>query len=158
MRSKCFYNLCEKIHVGISLLYSTWKIHVGISSTQINLRENSVWEFHLHRCMNTQTHTHTHSHTDKYTCCAWAGGTFFHCLRKVPPAHMQRVYLAMDVLCAIVTDLLLRGEIVFGATYELRVKYKMGCRNRYSEGRNNRRMTPRGYPNFNSYMKNPLVL
>ena len=71
---------------------------------------------------------------------------------------MQRVYLAMDVLCAIVTDLLLRGEIVFGATYELRVKYKMGRRNRYSEGRNDRRMTPRGYPNFNSYMKNLLVL
>jgi hypothetical protein len=27
----------------------------------------------------------------EYTRCAWAGGTFFGCLRKVPPAHVQRV-------------------------------------------------------------------
>ncbi len=71
---------------------------------------------------------------------------------------MQQVYSAMDVLCAIVSDLQLQGEIVFGATYELRVKYKMECRNRYSEGRNGRQMTPRGYPNFNFYVKNLLVL
>jgi hypothetical protein len=25
--------------------------------------------------------------SDRYTRCAWAGGTFFCCLRKVPPAH-----------------------------------------------------------------------
>jgi hypothetical protein len=148
------------IHLGILLLYSTWKIHVGISSTQINLRENSAWEFHLHRHMNTQTHkhTHTHSHTDQYTHCAWAGGTFFHCLRKVLPAHVRQVYSGMDVLCAIVSDLLLQGEIVFGATYELRVKCKMECMNRFSEGRNDRQMTPRGYPNFNFYVKNLRVL
>jgi hypothetical protein len=36
----------------------------------------------------------------------------------------------------------------FGVTYKLRVKYKMGRRNRYSEGWNDRQMTPRGYPNF----------
>ncbi len=27
-----------------------------------------------------------------HTCCAWAGGTFFRCHRKVPPAHAQQVY------------------------------------------------------------------
>jgi hypothetical protein len=44
-------------------------------------------------------------------------------------------------------------EIVFGVTYKLRVKYKMGCRNRYSEGRNNRQMTPPGCPNLISCLK-----
>jgi hypothetical protein len=46
----------------------------------------------------------------------------------------------------------------FVVTYKLRVKYKIGRRNRYLEGRNDRQMTPRGYPNFNSYMKNLRVL
>jgi hypothetical protein len=52
----------------------------------------------------------------------------------------------------------LRREIVFGVTYKLRVKYKIGRRNRYLEGRNDRQMTLRGYPNFNSYVKNLRVL
>ncbi len=56
------------------------------------------------------------------------------------------------------SDLLLRQEKAFGVTYKLREKYKMGHRNRYSEGRNNRQMTPHGYPNFNSYVKNLCVL
>ncbi len=34
----------------------------------------------------------------------------------------------------------------------------MGRMDRYSEGRNDRQMTPRGYPNVNSYGKNLLVL
>jgi hypothetical protein len=34
----------------------------------------------------------------------------------------------------------------------------MGRRNRYLEGRNNRQMTPRGYPNLNSYVKKLRVL
>jgi hypothetical protein len=29
--------------------------------------------------------------TEKYTRCAWAGGTFLRCLRKVPQAHSQSV-------------------------------------------------------------------
>jgi hypothetical protein len=53
-----------------------------------------------------------------------------------------------------VSELLLQQEIIFSVTYERRVKYKMGRRNRYSEGLNDRQMTPRGYPNFNSYKKN----
>jgi hypothetical protein len=60
--------------------------------------------------------------------------------------------------CAVVSVFWLWQKIVFGFTSILRVKYKMGCRNRYSEGRNNRQMTPRGYPNFNSYVKNLRVL
>jgi hypothetical protein len=46
----------------------------------------------------------------------------------------------------------------FWFTYKLRVKYKIGCRNRYSEGRNDRQMTLRGYPSFNSFVKNLRVL
>jgi hypothetical protein len=46
-----------------------------------------------------------------------------------------------------------RREIIFDVTYELRVKYKIGRRNRSSEGRNDRKMTPGEYPNFNSYVK-----
>jgi hypothetical protein len=45
-----------------------------------------------------------------------------------------------------------------GVTYKLRVKYKIGCMNRYLEGRNDRQITPCGYPNFNSYVKNLPVL
>ncbi len=56
------------------------------------------------------------------------------------------------------SDLLLQREIVFGVTYKHRVKYKIGRMNRYSEGRKDRQMTPRGYPNFYSYVKNPFVL
>jgi hypothetical protein len=62
------------------------------------------------------------------------------------------------VMCC-VSDLLLRWEIIFGVTYKLKVKNKMGYRHRYSEGRNDRQMmTPRGYPKFNSYVKNLCVL
>ncbi len=56
------------------------------------------------------------------------------------------------------SDFLLRQEIGFGVPYELRVKNKMGHRNKYLEGRNDRQMTPHGYPNFNSYVKNLCVL
>jgi hypothetical protein len=52
-----------------------------------------------------------------------------------------------------VSDLLLRREIIFGVTYKLRVKYQMGGRIRFLEGRNDRQMTPRGYPNFSFYVK-----
>jgi hypothetical protein len=31
------------------------------------------------------------------TRCAWAGGTFFRCFRKVPPAHAHRVCFFADV-------------------------------------------------------------
>jgi hypothetical protein len=44
--------------------------------------------------------------------------------------------------------------IHFGVTYVLRVQYKMARRNRYLEGMEDGQMTPCGYPNFNSYIKN----
>jgi hypothetical protein len=44
----------------------------------------------------------------------------------------------------------MKEDFLFGVTYKLIVKYKMGHINRYLEGRNDRQMTPRGYPNFNS--------
>ncbi len=44
--------------------------------------------------------------------------------------------------------------MVFGFTYVLRIGYMMARRNGYFEGTEDRKMTPRGYPNFNSYMKN----
>jgi hypothetical protein len=37
-------------------------------------------------------------------------------------------------------------------------RYIMGCRNRYSEGTEDGQMTPRGYPNINSYVKKLRVL
>jgi hypothetical protein len=34
-----------------------------------------------------------HMSIPKYTCrCTWAGGSFFQCLRKVPPAQAQQVF------------------------------------------------------------------
>ncbi len=32
-----------------------------------------------------------------YTRCAWAGGTFLHCLRKVPPAHSRFACLVQEL-------------------------------------------------------------
>ncbi len=37
------------------------------------------------------------SKISSYTCCAWAGGTFFHCLRKVPPAHLRSVCVVQEL-------------------------------------------------------------
>jgi hypothetical protein len=51
--------------------------------------------------------------------------------------------------------------MVFGFTSILRVsynRYMMGLRNSYFEGMEDGQMTQRGYPNFNSYVKNLLVL
>jgi hypothetical protein len=49
----------------------------------------------------------------------------------------------------------LRQEMFFGFTFVLRIQYyMMACRNRYFEGMEHRQMTPRGYPYFNSYVKN----
>ncbi len=45
-------------------------------------------------------------------------------------------------------------EIIFGDTYVLTVQCKMACRNSFFEGTENGQMTPHGYPNFSSYMKN----
>jgi hypothetical protein len=49
---------------------------------------------------------------------------------------------------AVVSGFWLRREIVFGVTYELTVQQ---CRNRDSEGRDDRQMT---FLNFNSYVQN----
>jgi hypothetical protein len=46
---------------------------------------------------NGQTNRRTDKQTEKlircrlgnHTRCTWAGGTFFHCLRKVSPAHQR---------------------------------------------------------------------
>ncbi len=43
---------------------------------------------------------------------------------------------------------------MFGVTYVHRVQYNMACRNRNLEGTEDGQMTPCGYPNFNSYIKN----
>jgi hypothetical protein len=84
----------------------------------------------------------------------WAGGTFLRQWKKVPPAHAQLVYLAMDVWCAVVSVFCLWQEIVFDIPYKLRVQCKMGRRNRYLEWRDDGQMNPRGYTNFNFYIKN----
>jgi hypothetical protein len=70
------------------------------------------------------------------TCCLWAGGTNF------------------PVVPCIVWVLWLWREMVFGFTLILRVQYMMAHMNRYFEGSDNGQMTPRGYPAFNSYVKN----
>jgi hypothetical protein len=41
-----------------------------------------------------------------------------------------------------------------GVYYVLRVQYKITYINRYFKGVDDRQMTQRGYPNFNSYIKN----
>jgi hypothetical protein len=64
------------------------------------------------------------------------------------------VYLAMNVWCAVVSVFWLRREIVFDVTYKLRIQYNMGRRNRNLKVRDNGQMTPCGYSNFISYVKN----
>ncbi len=59
--------------------------------------------------------------------------------------------------CAIVSDFWLWREMVFGFTsisYLEHNRHMMGCRNRYFEGAEEGHMTPPGYPNFNSHVKN----
>jgi hypothetical protein len=48
--------------------------------------------------------------------------------------------------------------MVFGFTSVLRVQYMMGCRNSYFKGMEDGQMTPCGYPNFNTQLKNLHVL
>jgi hypothetical protein len=57
-----------------------------------------------------------------------------------------------------VSVFLLLQEMVFSFNSVLRVKYMIARRNRYSEGMVDGQMTPRGYPNFNFYVKNLCVL
>jgi hypothetical protein len=59
-----------------------------------------------------------------------------------------------------VSDFWLQWEMVFGFTSILRVKkmHMMGRRNRCFEGTEDGQMTPPGYPNFDSYIKNLRVL
>jgi hypothetical protein len=52
---------------------------------------------------------------------------------------------------------LLWQEMVFGFTSILRIQYMMGRRNRYFKGTEDGQMTPHGYPNFNSCVKNLCV-
>jgi hypothetical protein len=35
------------------------------------------------------TDRQNHRQRNEYTYCTWAGGTFFHCLRKVSPDHQR---------------------------------------------------------------------
>jgi hypothetical protein len=51
-----------------------------------------------------------------------------------------------------VSFFLLWREIVFDVTYILRLQYKIECRNRYSNGMEDGQMTPRGFPDLNSYI------
>ncbi len=54
----------RKLYVDTLILIPTFKIYVFSYSGQ--------------------TDGMTDGQTEKYTCCAWAGGTFLRCLRKVP--------------------------------------------------------------------------
>ncbi len=56
--------------------------------------------------------------------------------RFLQPIYALGVYHSARIRLVIVSDLLLGWETVFGVTYELRVKYKIGRMNRYLEGRN----------------------
>jgi hypothetical protein len=58
--------------------------------------------------------------------------------------------------CAVVSVFWLWRERVFGLTSVIEVQYMMARRNRYFEAMEDGQMTPRGYPNFNSYIKNLL--
>jgi hypothetical protein len=79
------------------------------------------------------------------TCYAWAGGTFFRCLRKVPPAHLQRVCIPWI------------GISKFQQIFLLNPNLLLAYRNRYLEGTDNAQKTSRGHPDFNSYVQNLCV-
>jgi hypothetical protein len=89
--------------------------------------------------------------TDEWTeTLIWVG--FPHC---VPPGTLAaRGLEELFSGCAVVSVFWLRWEMVFGFTSVLRIQYMMARRNRYFEVTDDGQKTPRGYPDFNSYVKN----
>ncbi len=69
----------------------------------------------------------------------WVEGTFLDSGKEVPPAHAQ-------------------GVCHFLRNFLMNQNFLLVHRNRYSERMDYGQMTPRGYPNFNSYIKNLRVL
>jgi hypothetical protein len=67
----------RKLHVDTLILIPTLKIYV-------------FWYFGW-------TDGQTDRQTEKYTRCVWAGGTFFHCIRKVPPAHSHSASVLQEL-------------------------------------------------------------
>jgi hypothetical protein len=90
------------------------------------------------------------------TGCTWAGGTFFCCLRKViilQPIHTLWVYGSARIWLVIHIN-----NKPFSTNFSMNPDFLLVHRNRYSEGMDDGQMTPRGYSNFNSYIKNLHVL
>ncbi len=87
------------------------------------------------------------------TRCAWDGGTFLRCLRKVPQAHSHSACLLQELGWK-------HKQTIsnFVQVFWLNPNLLLAHRNRYSEGMDDGQKTPHGHPDFNSYVKNLCVL
>jgi hypothetical protein len=68
----------RKLHMDTLILISTFKIYVFSYSRQTDRRTDEQTEKLIWCGLGNLIGSF------RYTCCMWAGGTFLHCLRKVP--------------------------------------------------------------------------
>ncbi len=84
------------------------------------------------------------------TRCMWAGGIFLRCPRKkVPRAHSRSACVLQELGWKYTYTI-----SNFVQIFLLRPNFLLVHRNRYSEGMVDGQKTPRGHPDFNSYVKN----
>jgi hypothetical protein len=83
----------------------------------------------------------------KNTRCAWAGGTFLHCLRKVLQAHSQSTCVLQELGWKYTYTISNFVQIFLSNPNFLLVQ-----RNRYSEGMEDGQKTLRSHLDFNSYV------
>jgi hypothetical protein len=83
-----------------------------------------------------------------HTRCMWAGGTFLCCLRKVPRTHSCSAYVLQELGWKYTKKISFFVQI-----FLLNPNFCLAHRNRYSEVMDDGQKTPRGHPDFNSYVK-----
>ncbi len=93
----------------------------------------SAWNIHL---------------CNKYTYYALARGTFLRCLRKVPQAHSWSACVLQELGWKYMQTI---SNFVW--IFLLNPNFLLAHRNRYLEGMDDGQKTPRGNPDFNSYVK-----
>jgi hypothetical protein len=121
---------------------------------QTDSQTDSQTDGRTNRRMNRQMETiirgglGNYLHSSIYTRCAWAGGTFLHCLRKVLRAHSCSACVMQELGWKYMYK-----TSNFVQIFLLNPNFLLTHRNRYSEGMDGRQKTPRGHPDFNSYVK-----
>ncbi len=86
--------------------------------------------------------------SSRYTRCVCAGGTFLRCLRKVPQAHSCSACVLQELGWKYMLSI-----SNFVQFFLLNLNFLLLHKNRYFKGMDDGQKTPRGHPDFNSYVK-----